>query len=631
MRSSRPRPRPEPPHAHQAPISVSSSSQWPELWPMAASGHATRAMPRFTTPRPPFLPAVMQPGPPQSYPEFQQHALNGHAGLMHHWVPWYGPPIVAETPGIVMKHYNGGSNVGVHNENLKANVTKKRRNSPKRLAETHRTPKRRRPGDYKCIVDAEFLPTSESMTWTTSPTGLNLGPSKTKAIPETTIRERKPETTINPTLPSKAKKSSYSVSRKGQEMNKVKREITKTVNSRNAEACRKQREKRKEAENELRKANQELEESRELYLRRIADLQFEVDVLSLGCPMDLVQQNKLLRKEIRIYKAVLGDIKNAVVDHPGILVEESVRCCKGIIESSQTQVLGMACTSRTWPHLCTISSLNGMPMRISAELLPKHVAHNEVQRVNLRYEVLNVQAEASDLHVLLQKYWLNEVLAHTIDSTRGASHVQNGDKIPNREKPPQTNEARKMPITWRYEELDADAILGREVRSVLVTDNLRLFEIQEHHRGVANGNSPIMTSSKKLRFQPDVLSCQSTNSFANARKTHEPAQILSSEESSFIYSSMSCAAELKKINIPMKNTLVSKFIHGHITIPAPSLKGSPRSHFVAVFSLPAGEFAIMRSLRDMINPDGSVTEPYKHIFHAHLDFVANQVPRLSKK
>ena len=68
----------------------------------------------------------------------------------------------------------------------------------------------------------------------------------------------------------------------------------------NAARCRRHRQKKKELEEQTYKDNLRLKREREQYLKKIADLEFEVETLRGQGVMDLAKENELLKAAIKV-------------------------------------------------------------------------------------------------------------------------------------------------------------------------------------------------------------------------------------------------------------------------------------------------------------------------------------------
>lgn len=72
----------------------------------------------------------------------------------------------------------------------------------------------------------------------------------------------------------------------------------------NAARCRRHRQKKKELEEQTYKDNLKLKREREEYLKKITELEFEVETLRGQGVMDLAKENELLKAEIKVGSTV---------------------------------------------------------------------------------------------------------------------------------------------------------------------------------------------------------------------------------------------------------------------------------------------------------------------------------------
>mmetsp|Transcript_10661 Transcript_10661/g.20990 ORF Transcript_10661/g.20990 Transcript_10661/m.20990 type:complete len:469 (-) Transcript_10661:529-1935(-) len=175
---------------------------------------------------------------------------------------------------------------------------------------------------------------------------------------------------------------------------------------RNAEACRKSRRKRKAAMENLRKRNEELEEARDVYLERIAELQLELGSLQHGTSVDIARENELLRAEINKHKASIARILRATQKAPEMLHEERIRLLETGIENSLGQILGLTHVSSGWPMLPVYKSDLGIEAFARQQFFPENVPVDEMKRWSARIDFCNLPVEARDIH---EQLWNAEI------------------------------------------------------------------------------------------------------------------------------------------------------------------------------------------------------------------------------
>ncbi|GBG33303.1 Hypothetical Protein FCC1311_095272 [Hondaea fermentalgiana] len=174
---------------------------------------------------------------------------------------------------------------------------------------------------------------------------------------------------------------------------------------RNAEACRRSRRKRKAAVDNLRKRNEELEEARDVYLERIAELQLQLGALKHAGVNDIARENELLRAEIRKHKASIAKIIRATTEAPNVLPEERLRLLETSIDDNLSQIIGLAHTSATWTPLNTLHSATGITAFPRHQLLPEHAPLEEVKRWTCRVDFCDVPSSA---HLISESLWQSE-------------------------------------------------------------------------------------------------------------------------------------------------------------------------------------------------------------------------------
>lgn len=168
----------------------------------------------------------------------------------------------------------------------------------------------------------------------------------------------------------------------------------------NPEACRQYRERQKQDVQRLRERNDELSESRDEFLSRIAELQAEVQVLRGENSVDLEMENQLLRAEVRQHKVFVRHFMDASARLPDTSHEEQYRVLNGGLESAVGQVVGLAVTSAadsSWKVAQDFSVGDGMVVSTVYQYLPLGASRKDAKRVNVRMEMRGIPIEASEV------------------------------------------------------------------------------------------------------------------------------------------------------------------------------------------------------------------------------------------
>ncbi|GBG24172.1 Hypothetical Protein FCC1311_003902 [Hondaea fermentalgiana] len=160
-----------------------------------------------------------------------------------------------------------------------------------------------------------------------------------------------------------------------------------------AASSRATRAKRKREREELHKRNQILEQEREIYLTRIAQLQTEVQAFRDSGVVNLQKENELLRVEIRKHKAFLRTIVDATRAAPKLTAEEQYRLIHSGTASAVGQVVGLVFTSaadHTWKwSTLTIPSYDDslVECKVGLQPLPLGCEVHAAKRGNYRIDM----------------------------------------------------------------------------------------------------------------------------------------------------------------------------------------------------------------------------------------------------
>lgn len=370
-----------------------------------------------------------------------------------------------------------------------------------------------------------------------------------------------------------------------------------SVNKRNAEACRRNRLKRKADEENLRKRNEELEGNRGFFLERIAELQFQVDALRMAGSIDLRKENEFLRKEIALHKSYLDDMVKAVKKHPKILLEERARLIKTFLNDSVAHVVGLAYSSAGWQYLHT--TRHGIfSMRMHYDVLPKNVPLSEVKRINIRCELLNAPAGAKAFHNFVSSLWHDQ---GRMRRYKEALQVM--------------SEA-----DWNIDTTNMSSELKEALSALPTEDNVRIATCTEYENNRIQLQTTMSACSAKQNLVPRAL-------FAKDDKDAERDLVIDSMTSeakpAFIHAITNCDQELAEAKVPTPYIAPFKFTNGHVIVPHDT---DPNScHVVAVSTVPIGTFPTLRTPADMFTKDGLLTDMYIESFSAQLEFFMEEV------
>mmetsp|Transcript_15870 Transcript_15870/g.30690 ORF Transcript_15870/g.30690 Transcript_15870/m.30690 type:complete len:281 (+) Transcript_15870:271-1113(+) len=202
--------------------------------------------------------------------------------------------------------------------------------------------------------------------------------------------------------------------------------------------------KRKAKWRKLSARNEELESLRPVYLRRIAELEQEVDAYRMAGAINLQKENELFRVEIFKHKAFLANVTQAIQDTTRSLQatnSEHLRLITEVINSSISRIVGLVHMSTQWQRFDEIDHGSGLKMAVSLEFLPHGVLPRESKRINMRYEILHAPVSADNLHQILMSFWGNQDKVRSLYSAFDVSSTYQVNYIPMES--PSLDEARK--------------------------------------------------------------------------------------------------------------------------------------------------------------------------------------------
>ncbi|GBG24171.1 Hypothetical Protein FCC1311_003892 [Hondaea fermentalgiana] len=160
-----------------------------------------------------------------------------------------------------------------------------------------------------------------------------------------------------------------------------------------AASSRATRAKRKCEREELQRRNMILEQEREMYLGRIAQLQTEVQAFRDLGAVNLQRENELLRVEIRKHRAFLKKLKETTTEAPNLTAEEQFRLIHSGSASVVGQVVGLVFTSvadKSWNwHTMKVPAHDGSAVEcnVGLQALPLNCEARDSKRGNYRIDL----------------------------------------------------------------------------------------------------------------------------------------------------------------------------------------------------------------------------------------------------
>lgn len=351
--------------------------------------------------------------------------------------------------------------------------------------------------------------------------------------------------------------------------------------SKNAEACRRSRMKRKAMMDYLRKRNEELEEQRHIYLERIAELQMRVSSMHHAHGYDISRENELLRIEIAKNKAFVDSIVAATSAAPHVLVEERVRLLRSAIEAKVDQIAGLVHSSATWVECGKYKTPSGFTFSMRYQTLPYGVPVSQAKRLSWRVEWFNVPIHSEEF---ADRYWRAKKIIWE------AKFIAEGNRDG---------------ILRRLTTYEPDEIL--EAMQHIGSSNL---SCQRYHE----------TEFKNGEVSKKTLSMLS---FVRSSRKVEPKDVLGSEVSPpppkglvnmplSVYSDFLKelqSIELQPTDEPDSILLTSPFESGIALIPGKTKPdGTPVCHLIDIYSMPMGYYHSILTAKDLEENDGQLVK-----------------------
>lgn len=390
--------------------------------------------------------------------------------------------------------------------------------------------------------------------------------------------------------------------------------------ARNAEACRRTRRKRKAHEENLRLRNAELEASREHFLKRIADLQFQVNSLRMTGTIDLRKENELLRAEIRKHKVYISNVIDAVQKEPQVKLEERARLLKRVVDGAICQCIGMAHTSINWREMYSLRLDDGMEVRFLFETLPKDVPLAEAKRITLRCEAYAIPAEPQGLNAILSNLWADE---------------KRKERFSQIITPPEGILRRFL--TFVCPELD-------QAKEFLGDERLGVYTFEEAKAGDSPTRVVMSCCTATRDLVPDAIltlgkernSSGADSSFGELTASAAAAAASGAKGNAgvvpcCVFAATTCGDELKRAHIEVgpDASLDAKIFNGHVVVP--SSDDPNQCHLVLILSTPIGDFPGLTALGHIVDEDGLASENFKQYFAAHLNFFLDELVEAANK
>jgi len=359
--------------------------------------------------------------------------------------------------------------------------------------------------------------------------------------------------------------------------------------------------KRNAHEASLRQRNEELELSRELYLRRIAELQLEVNALRAQGMVDLRKENKLLRIEILKHKTFLSRMLELSQKVPYPQHGDNILHLQEIVDSAISQISSLAHLSTKWSKLYTVQGGDdlALDMQVYVDSYPKNVEIGSIRRINLRNEILDVPLTAENLHKCMATFWTNEEKLRQVHATA----VSDGQ------------------VTYHKLHLDIPGL--SEAMESLQSSKIKVASFEEQERGKINLKFTTTACETKREFAPRILLGHCSGEVSNEIRALDGNSL----QSCYVFASTTCDQEFSEVGFQTTHTLKSKFLSGHIIFPS---KNDPQSsHMLMFFSVPIGGFSFLSSPHDCFEKDGSFTPLFEQSFAAQLSIISLEIQNFS--
>lgn len=359
--------------------------------------------------------------------------------------------------------------------------------------------------------------------------------------------------------------------------------------------------KRSAHEASLRQRNEELELSRELYLRRIAELQLEVNALRSQGMVDLRKENKLLRIEIFKHKTFLSRMLELSQNMPYPQHGDNILHLQEIVDSAISQISSLAHLSTKWSKLHTVQGGDdlALDMQVYVDSYPKNVEIGSIRRINLRNEIIGVPLTAENLHKCMATFWTNEEKLRQVHATA----VSDGQ------------------VTYHKLHLDIPGL--SEAMESLQSSKIKVASFEEQERGEINLKFTTTACETKREFAPRILLGHCSGEVSNEIRALDGNLL----QSCYVFASTTCDQEFSEVGLQTSHTLKSKFLSGHIIFP--STNDPQSSHMLMFFSVPIGGFSFLSSPHDCFEKDGSFTPLFEQSFAAQLSIISLEIQNFS--
>lgn len=174
----------------------------------------------------------------------------------------------------------------------------------------------------------------------------------------------------------------------------------------NAERSKQTRQRKKEKVEQERRDNVSLRKDRHNLLKRVADLELEVQGLRGSNAVNLEKENELLAAELKRYKRYVDrivELTKAETDYPH---QETLVALQTGISSSVSQVIGLTYSSlidETWLKGEDVLLVGDILAKVWYQLLPIGLSRAESTRMNMRVDFTNIRRTSSQVTAVLKR------------------------------------------------------------------------------------------------------------------------------------------------------------------------------------------------------------------------------------
>ena len=202
----------------------------------------------------------------------------------------------------------------------------------------------------------------------------------------------------------------------------------------NAARCKRHREKQKFLKEQVYVDNKELKKERVALLKKISDLELEVDSLRCKGLINLSKENELLRDAINNHQKYINQVVEVALRAPKeVDSAEHIRLMKTGLENGARHIIGLAygsIHSDLWKqakrfafHLDDGTTIEDV--RVWYQYLPLGVIPSEARRINVRYDIPPLPLEWRKLAAAHWKVGSSvDILQEQISSVERLKHLK---------------------------------------------------------------------------------------------------------------------------------------------------------------------------------------------------------------